>query len=136
MSEAWDTRMSEGRVICYPVAGNQSIYEAALMVADGAYVRAYDDQNPVKGVFVGIACDAVNTAGLASGEKKIRIIKTGAHNYKPATDVDPSLIGCKIYAAEEGYTVSVDRNAGPTVGYMLGVQENGTVRIRIDRAVC
>lgn len=132
LAEIWDTRMSEGRVICYPVQAEACIYTGALLVMEDGYVRPSGSTETSE--FVGIAADSADATGKADGELKVRVIKTGAHNYI-ATGIDEADLGKKVYAANDG-SVSLSDTVGPEVGYLVGVNASGTVRVRIDRSVC
>ncbi len=132
LTENWDTRMSEGRVICYPVQADAVIYTGAILVLDAGYVRPSGATET--GLFVGIAADSVDATGRDSGDLKVRVIKTGAHNFQ-ATGLVAADLGKLTYAPNDG-SVSLSDTAGPEVGYLVGLNANGTVRVRIDRSVC
>ncbi len=132
LSENWDTRMGEGRVVCYPVKAEAVIYTGAILVVDAGYVRPTGATET--GLFVGIAADSADATGKASGELKVRVIKTGAHSFN-AAGVDGDDLGKKLYAVNDG-NLSLTSTVGPEVGYLVAVNANGTVRVRIDRSVC
>lgn len=118
-----------------PVKGSTHIYAGTLISqhSGGYYVPTTTSGG---GAAVGVASHEMNNAG-ADGAARVRIETMRAFAFKNGATTnafsDTSKLGAPVYALDDN-TVADNSNAGanPCVGYFLGFESDGKVRVFVD----
>jgi hypothetical protein len=127
----------EGYIFDLPVDGGTHIYEGTLVTQLTATGMVVPHSTGSSGWCVGVAQhEQDNTAG-ADGAKRVRIESCRAFAFPNGAGgdafADTDLIGVAVYASDD-HTVAKGATGEP-IGWFLGFETDGKVRVFIDPAM-
>jgi hypothetical protein len=127
-----DSQRKDSDLISYKM-GAVKIYKGTLVVvrADG---YAYPARNSTAtDVFIGVAYETVDNSAGAAGDKEVLVQTTGTFVFAKTTAVIAD-VGLAHYASDDQTIYQTSAN-NQLVGYAVGLEDTGHLRIRIDTAV-
>jgi len=124
-----------GDVVRYPVAAAQHLYKGTLIVLNAAgYLEAGTDA--AGKVFAGVAYEASNNSGGASGNTTCTVYKTGTFVFAAGAAATQAWVGQQACLVDDQtVALAATTTNDIAVGFIVEVLSASQVRVRIDRAV-
>lgn len=129
----------EGYIFDLPVDGGTIIYEGTLVTQLTATGMVVPYSTASSEVAIGVAQHSQDNSAGADGDKRVRIESKRAYAFSNglAADAfaDTDLIGIPVYGTDD-HTVAKTSSTGArkAVGFFLGMETDGKVRVFIDPA--
>lgn len=135
LSASKNVKRQDGEIISYDVAESTKIYQGAL-VCDSGSGYAVPGADASGYTFLGVAYETIDNSSGSSGDKEIRILKTGTYEYAKLAAAGAAAqtdIGVRVYI-EDDQTIAFTAQSANSIacGYVVGKVDASNLRIRID----
>ena len=128
-----EVKRKDGEYQTYKIQEDTIIYKGALVCIDAKSGYLVPLKDAKDQVFAGVALEQVNNSEGDSGDKEVRVQKTGSYQYVRVS-ADQGVVGSAAYGLDD-QTVGKASTNSILVGYIQAVVDSSTVYVRIDRAV-
>ncbi len=128
----FEDKRQDGEIVSYPVKASTHIYKGALVVdlGTGYASRGVDASGAI---LLGVAAEEADNSGSAvDGAINVRVYKTGVFQIPKASAVQTDL-DLAAYIHDDN-SVGVSATNSVLAGYIAGIVDGSTVKLRIDLA--